>query len=65
MHGFFIPHERRALEAAKRDIDSAGAGDVEFGEEFNRESGASARMGPIAGLIVIVTIYVMAAKPFL
>lgn len=65
VHGFFIPHERRALEAAKRDIDSAGAGDVAFGEEFNRESGASARMGPIAGLIVIVTIYVMAAKPFL
>jgi Predicted integral membrane protein (DUF2269) len=65
VHGFFIPHERRALEAAKRDIDSAGTGDVEFGEEFNRETGVSARMGPIAGLIIIVTIYVMAAKPFL
>ncbi len=28
-------------------------------------SGRSARMGPVAGLIVILTIYVMAAKPFL
>lgn len=65
VHGFFLPHDRRALAAAKRDIDAAGTGDVEFGQEFNRESGASARMGPIAGLIVIVTIYVMAAKPFL
>ncbi len=64
-HGFFLPHDRRALAAAKRDIEAAGSGEVEFGEEFNRESGASARMGPIAGLIVIVTIYVMAAKPFL
>jgi hypothetical protein len=64
-HGFFLPHDRRALVAAKRDIESAGPGDVEFGEEFDRESRASARMGPIAGLIVIVTIYVMAAKPFL
>jgi hypothetical protein len=64
-HGFFLRHDRRALAAAKRDIEAAGTGEVEFGEEFNRESGASARMGPIAGLIVIVTIYVMAAKPFL
>lgn len=65
VHGFFIPHDRRALEAARRDIDAAGAGEVEFGEEFNRASAASARMGPIAGLIVILTVYVMAAKPFL
>lgn len=66
VHGFFLPHDRRALEAARRDIEAAPpGGEVEFGEEFNRESAASARMGPIAGLIVILTIYVMAAKPFL
>lgn len=65
VHGFFLPHDRRALDAAKRDIDAAGSGEVEFSEEFNRESTAAARMGPIAGLLVIVTIYMMAAKPFL
>jgi hypothetical protein len=65
VHGFFLPHDRRALAAAKRDIEAAGSGEVEFGEEFNRETAASARMGPISGLIVILTIYVMAAKPFL
>jgi hypothetical protein len=65
VHGFFLPHDRRALAAAKRDIDAAGPGEVEFSDEFNRASQASARMGPIAGLIVIVTIYIMAAKPFL
>lgn len=66
VHGFFLPHDRRALAAAKRDIEAAPPGsEVEFGEEFNRNSAASARMGPIAGLIVILTIYVMAAKPFL
>jgi hypothetical protein len=36
-----------------------------LGEEFNRASVASARMGPVAGLIVVLTIYFMAAKPFL
>jgi hypothetical protein len=65
VHGFFLPHDRRARAAAKRDIEAAGSGEVEFGEEFNRETAASARMGPITGLIVILTIYVMAAKPFL
>ena len=65
-HGFFIPNDTRAARAAKRDIEAAGpTGDVELGREFNEFSGRSARMGPIAGLIVILTIYVMAAKPFL
>ncbi len=66
VHGFFIPNDSRALRAAKRDIDAAGpTGEVEFSREFAENSGRSARMGPIAGLIVILTIYVMAAKPFL
>jgi hypothetical protein len=65
VHGFFLPHDRRALDAARRDIKASPGDPVEFGEEFNRNSAASARMGPIAGLIVILTIYVMTAKPFL
>lgn len=66
VHGFFIPNDTRALRAAKRDIEAAGpSGEVELGAEFNQSSGRSARMGPVAGLIVILTIYVMAAKPFL
>jgi hypothetical protein len=65
-NAYFLPHDKRALAAAKRDVEAAGpTGEVEFGEEFNRASAASARMGPIAGLIVILTIYFMAAKPFL
>ena len=65
VHGFFLPHDRRALAAAKRDIEAAGDGEVEFSKEFNRATAASARVGPIAGLIVILTIYFMTAKPFL
>jgi hypothetical protein len=66
VHGFFIPNDTKALDAANRDIDAAGpTGEVKFSREFMNLSGASARMGPIAGLIIILTIYVMAAKPFL
>jgi hypothetical protein len=66
VHGFFLPNDTRALRIAKRDIDAAGpAGEFEPSQEFMDVSSRSARMGPIAGLIVILTIYVMAAKPFL
>ena len=65
-HRFFLPNDQRALRAARRDIEQSGStGAVELGDEFNEYSSRSARMGPIAGLIVILTIYVMAAKPFL
>ena len=65
VHGFFLPNDRRTKEIAERDIESSGPGDVEFSGEFTRRSNASARVGMIAGLIVILTIYFMAAKPFL
>jgi hypothetical protein len=63
--GFFEPNDRRAKELAERDIGAAGAGEVTLSEEFNQVAGRSARIGPLAGLIVILTIYFMAAKPFL
>jgi MFS family permease len=66
VHGFFLPNDTRALRIIKRDLDTAGpSGDFEPSKEFMDVSSRSARMGPIAGLIVILTIYVMAAKPFL
>lgn len=65
VHGFFLPNDRRSLRAAKRDIEAAGHGEVEFGREFVEHSSRSARMGPVAGLIIILTVYVMVAKPFL
>jgi predicted integral membrane protein DUF2269 len=65
VHGFFVPNEVRAREIAERDIDAAGGGEVKFSEEFDRRMRSSAIAGPIAGLIVILTIYFMATKPFL
>lgn len=64
VHGFFLPNERRAREAAERDIEAAGSGTVELGDEFNTANGRLAKMGPVAGLIVVLTVYVMVAKPF-
>ena len=64
-HGYFLPNETKASAAAQRDIERAGSGDVEFGPEFNEASGKLAKMGTFAGLVVVLTVYVMTAKPFL
>jgi hypothetical protein len=61
-HGFFLPNDQRALKLAKRDLEGP---DAQPSKEFMDIAGRNARMGPIAGLIIILTIYVMAAKPFL
>jgi small-conductance mechanosensitive channel len=55
VHGFFIPNTRRYVEA------------VEGGREQEAEAIVARMnvMGPVAALAVILTIYVMTAKPFL
>lgn len=64
VHGFFLPNERRAEQLARRDLEAGGGGETRLSREYEEVSGKMARVGPIAGLIVILTIYVMAARPF-
>jgi len=61
-HAFFIPRTRRAVELAERDL---AAPDGKLSTEFEALSGQLAKVGIAAGLLVILTIYVMTAKPFL
>lgn len=64
-YGYFIPADHRSKELAERDIAAAGAAEPTFSDEFWASTKGSRILGPIAGLIVILTIYFMAAKPFL
>jgi predicted integral membrane protein DUF2269 len=61
VHGFFIPNTRKAVELAERDLGDGG----KLSAEFEARSALLGKIGPIAGLIVVLTIYVMTAKPFL
>ena len=61
-HGFFIPRTKRAVELAERDL---AAPEGKLSAEFEALSGQLAKVGIAAGLLVILTIYVMTAKPFL
>jgi uncharacterized membrane protein len=64
-HAFFRPNEIAARKAAERDVDAAGDGPVQWSPEYEAASGKLSKMGPVAGIIIVLTIYVMTAKPFL
>lgn len=58
-HAFFRPQGRKARELAERDLKNGDS----FSEEFEEISHRLSTVGPIAGLIVIVTIFFMTVKP--
>jgi uncharacterized membrane protein len=60
-HGFFGPQMAQLQEIADRD---AAAGDA-LSPEFEALSQKIAQMGMAAGILVVVTVFIMAYKPFL
>lgn len=61
-----IPRSRKLVELAKRDIDASPAeGPVKWSREYEAVSDQLSRFGLITGLIVLLTVYFMTAKPFL
>ncbi len=60
-HAFFQPQTRKAKELAERDLK---AGDT-LSAEFEAVSERVGKVGGLAGLIVVVTIFFMSYKPFL
>ena len=60
-HGFFRPQTAKAKKLAERDLK---AGDA-LSEEFEGVARRLGTVGPIAGLIVVVTVFFMTYKPFL
>lgn len=64
-HAFFIPQTVKAGKLAERDLKASGAGEPKLSDEFNAVADRLNKLGPVAGLIVVLTIYVMSAKPFL
>lgn len=65
---FFTPKTRRLVELAERDIAASEdnpAGEVRLSDEFHALNRRVGQVGTLTGVLVIVTIYVMTAKPFL
>jgi len=60
-HGFFQPQVRKIKELAERDLK---AGDT-LSPEFEVLGERIGRVGSLAGLVVVVTIFFMSYKPFM
>jgi hypothetical protein len=58
-HAFFRPQGRKAQELAERDLKQGDS----FSPEFEEISRRLSMVGPLAGLIVVVTIFFMTVKP--
>jgi hypothetical protein len=60
-HGFFQPKVREARALAERDLKAGGT----LSAEFTALGDRIGKVGTVAGLIVVVTVFFMTYKPFL
>jgi hypothetical protein len=60
-HGFFAPQMAKLQEVADRDL---AAGDT-FSAEFQTMTQKIAQVGAATGLLIVLTVFIMAYKPFL
>jgi uncharacterized membrane protein len=60
---YFIPEDRRLEAMAARDISASGAGEITMSEEYMRRSRREGIVGGLAGLLVVIAIYLMVTKP--
>lgn len=61
--GYFIPSDRRLESIAVADVKASGAGPVKLSEEYLSKARTVGMLGGSAGLLVLVTTYLMITKP--
>jgi uncharacterized membrane protein len=57
--GYFIPADKRLGAMVERDLANGG----EPSEEYNRGAKQGAIVGPIAGVLILIAIFLMTTKP--
>jgi uncharacterized membrane protein len=60
---YFIPTDRRLGAMVEREVAAAGEGEVALSEEYQRRARTEGILGAVAGVLVIVVIYLMVVKP--
>jgi hypothetical protein len=61
--GFFIPTDKKLLPMVEAEIAAAGDGPVVLSAEYQQRARAEGIAGSIAGVLVIVAIFLMVVKP--
>ena len=60
---FFDRQEARLIELSERDSDAAGSGEAELSEEYWAVSKRFPRVGMLASVLIVVAVFLKAAKP--
>ena len=60
---YFIPTDRRLGPMVAKELADAGDRDVPLSQEYQRASRAEGILGAVAGLLVVVAVYLMVTKP--
>jgi uncharacterized membrane protein len=61
--GFFIPTDKKLLPMVQAEIAAAGDGPVALSAEYQQRAKAEGIAGAVAGVLVIVAIFLMVVKP--
>jgi uncharacterized membrane protein len=59
MGAYFIPTDRRLAALAARDLANGG----ELSEDYQRQARVEGIIGAVAGLLVVVAVFLMVTKP--
>jgi len=60
---YFLPADRKLGAMVERDIEASGPGEVKLSDEYQRGARLEGILGTVAGLLVIVAIFLMVTKP--
>jgi uncharacterized membrane protein len=60
---YFIPADRRLGAMAQHEIDAAGPGEVTLSDDYQRAARNEGIAGALAGLAIVVVVYLMVVKP--
>jgi uncharacterized membrane protein len=60
---YFIPADRKLAAMVERELAAAGDGNPQLSEEYMRGARNTGIAGGVAGLLVILAIYLMVTKP--
>jgi len=61
--GYLIPADRRLGAMVEREIAAAGSGEVVLSDAYQRRARTEGLLGALAGVLVVVAIFLMVAKP--
>jgi uncharacterized membrane protein len=60
---YFIPTDRRLGPMVERELAAAGQGEVVLSEEYQRAAKVEGIVGAVAGVLLVVAVFLMVMKP--